>query len=152
MSWFKSGMLNWRPAGRMRLHCWSNAARSDLLWSLFKYLTKENWVNLQRPAQCFELDMPGLEQACQTDHPIAVAAHTDLSRFWMWLNLSKSSIVLIKSEIQYTGVSVSEQGEGSRYPNKTWVSVSELFPFLFGYRDPGIKMLPKTVKWLFLSF
>ena len=25
---------------------------------------------------------------------------------------------------------------GSRYPNKTGVSVSKLFPFLFGYRDP----------------
>ena len=43
-----------------------------------------------------------------------------------------------------------------RYPNKFYpnylvlgVSVSEQF----GYRDPPkIEMLPKTVKWLFLSF
>ena len=40
---------------------------------------------------------------------------------------------------QYTGVSVSEQRWGSRYPNKTGVSVSEFFVFLFGYRDPWAK-------------
>ena len=39
----------------------------------------------------------------------------------------------------YTGVSVSELRWGSRYPNKTGVSVSEFFVFLFGYRDPWAK-------------